>query len=118
MKKTLFWLCLLCAIQLSAQDRILTLKQDTLKAKINSIDKQKVIYYLDADKDKKLQEIPVANLHKIIWRTRLEYIINQDFEDKHKKSSNSEKLMRHAVLAYEEKRLSNKLNPKFVKTKF
>ncbi|RFS18509.1 hypothetical protein [Emticicia sp. C21] len=90
MKKTTFWLCLLCAIELSAQDRILTLKQDTLKAKINSIDKQKVIYYLEADTDKKLQEMPVSDLHKIIWRTGLEYIINREFEDKHKKTTNKQ----------------------------
>jgi hypothetical protein len=85
MKKILFWLCLLCTIHLSAQDRILTLKQDTLKAKVNSIDKQKVVYYLEADADKKLQDMPVADLHKIIWRTGQEYIINQAFEDSLKK---------------------------------
>lgn len=90
MKKILFWLCLLCTIHLSAQDRILTLKQDTLKAKVSSIDKQKIVYYLDADKDKKLQELPVADLHKVIWRTGLEYIINQEFEDKQKKKSNTQ----------------------------
>jgi hypothetical protein len=84
MKKSIFWLCLLCTIHLSAQDRILTLKQDTLKAKVNSIDKQKIIYFLEADNDKKLQELPVADVHKIIWRTGFEYIINQEFEDKQK----------------------------------
>lgn len=88
MKKILFWLCLLCTIQLSAQDHILTLKQDTLKVKVNSIDKQKIVYYLNSDTDKKLQEMPVADLHKIIWRTGQEYIINQVFEDSLKKLGN------------------------------
>ncbi|RFS18508.1 hypothetical protein [Emticicia sp. C21] len=89
MKKTTFWLCLLCTIQLAAQDRILTLKQDTLRVKVSSVDKQKIVYYLEADKEKKLQEIPVTDLHKIIWRTGLEYIINQEIEDKHKKQSST-----------------------------
>lgn len=96
MKKTIFWLCI---SHLSAQDRILTLKQDTLKVKVSSIDKQKIVYYLEADKDKKLQEVPVANLHKIIWRTGLEYIINQDFEDKHKKSPTIQPETKPAAIA-------------------
>jgi hypothetical protein len=84
-KDLIFSLCLLFSWQLSAQDRILTLKQDTLKAKVSSIDKQKITFYPETDKEKKLFELPLTDLHKIIWRNSHEYIINQRFEDSLKK---------------------------------
>jgi hypothetical protein len=87
MKHMIVLLGLCLSAKLQAQDRIITISQDTLKAKVSNIDKQKVVYYLEADKDKKLSELPISGLHKIIWRSGLEYVINQEIEAKLKKET-------------------------------
>jgi len=68
--------------QLKAQDRIITIKNDTLLTKITSIDRQKATYYLESDIDKKVVEVPLIDLHKIIWRSGMVYVINKELETK------------------------------------
>lgn len=82
LKKTTLLLVLSILNQLKAQDRIITIKSDTLLAKITSIDKQKVVYYLESDIDKKTVEMPLINLHKVIWRSGMVYVINEELEAK------------------------------------
>ncbi len=85
MKKAIILLILSISIHLKAQDRILTIRKDTLLAKITSVDKQNVAFYLETDKDKKVTVLPITDLHKIIWRSGLEYIINKELDEKLKK---------------------------------
>ncbi len=85
MKKGFILLILCVSAQLKAQDRILTLKRDTLLAKITSIDKQKVSFFLEADKEKKIISNPITDIHKVIWRNGLEFIVNKELDEKLKK---------------------------------
>lgn len=85
MKKLTLFLCIFGALPTMAQDRILTLKRDTLIAKVSSIDKQRIIYILDGDESKKPNELSINSLHKIIWRSGLEYVINKEFDEELKK---------------------------------
>ncbi len=94
MKKSIFWLCLcIISYQLNAQDRILTIGRDTLKAKVSSINNQKVIYYLESDAKKNVVELSRTSIHKIIWRSGLEYVINQELEEKLKKESKTSEVI-------------------------
>lgn len=89
MKKGFILLIMCISTQLKAQDHILTLKRDTLLAKITSIDKQKIAFFLEADKDKKVALLPITDVHKIIWRNGLEFIINKELDEKLKKDFSS-----------------------------
>lgn len=93
MKKIIYLWFICLATQLYAQDRILTKSRDTLSTKITTLDKQKIVYYLVADKDKKVVELPLSDLHKIIWRNGLEYIVDKELEEQLKKTTPNETLV-------------------------
>ncbi len=63
-----------------SQDRILTKKGDTLSVFVKNIEKQKVTYTFNKDLQAVIQEVSFESLHKIIWRTGKEYIIDSEFE--------------------------------------
>ena len=63
---------------LVAQDRIIMASADTLNAKVTAIDKEKIVYYLEADNAKTVKVIPLSDVCKVIWRNNLEYIINAE----------------------------------------
>jgi hypothetical protein len=69
-----------------AQDRILVKQGDTLSVKITSLEKEKVIYFLINDVEKKSSEIPNTSLHKIIWRNGKEFMIDKEYDAKLPKS--------------------------------
>lgn len=87
MKSTAFFLCLLLSAQLAAQDHILLLRGDTLLVKVTTLGKENISYYLISDTDKKVSEVRLSEVHKIIWRNGLSFIINQEFEEKLKKEN-------------------------------
>jgi hypothetical protein len=47
---------------------------------IKNIEKQKVIYIVNKDSPAAQKEIAFENLHKIVWRTGKEYVIDNDFD--------------------------------------
>lgn len=65
-----------------SQDRILTKKGDTLSVFVKKIEVLKVFYVKTNTQASETFEISKSSLHKIIWRTGKEYIIDPEFEKK------------------------------------
>lgn len=63
-----------------SQDRILTKKGDTLSVFVKNIEALKVFYVKTNTPVSETFEISKSYLHKIIWRTGKEYIIDHEYE--------------------------------------
>ena len=64
-----------------SQDRILTKKGDTLSVFVKNIEALKVFYVKKNTQASETFEISKSSLHKIIWRTGKEYIIDLEYEN-------------------------------------
>ncbi len=65
-----------------SQDKILSKSGDTLRVYVKGMDTQMVSYTMDKDSKTGVKEISKQELHKIIWRSGKEYVLDAEFDKK------------------------------------